>query len=211
MLLNEYCQACVPAHPAAQAEAALRVLAPGLRALPPRVVASPGELAREGEALQDLGIDADKPFRLLVCSDPADPRAWPLASMQREAQAAALPTLWLLGPAESSMTLASDARALRHQAGDLRRLIALSVLIAAAGGEVVGPDRGATHVLAAGGARTHVLFGPQEPSLTAPLGAISLVKKAGPDCSPCRRRRCDHPEGPVCMDFTLADAEVKLL
>ena len=209
MLLNEYAEESTPAHPASQAEALLSILAPGLKAGPPRVVASPAELAREGDALQELGIDPQRPFRVMVCSDPADPRAWPLGSMQREAQSAEIPVLWLLGPAESALNLPGDARLLRHQGGELRRLVALAVLVAAAGGEVLGPDRGATHVLSAGGARSHVLFGPQDPALTAPPAAIPLVKKSNPDCSPCRRRSCDHPEGPICMDFTLAEAMVK--
>jgi ADP-heptose:LPS heptosyltransferase len=88
----------------------------------------------------------------------------------------------------------------------LRELIAVGRLVAAAAGRVLGPDQGATHVLAACGAETSVLFGPQDPERTAPPGARILLRSDGPDCVPCRSRRCRHPDGPVCMDFTTGEA-----
>jgi ADP-heptose:LPS heptosyltransferase len=95
---------------------------------------------------------------------------------------------------------------LTHARGQLRDLVALGALVARAGGRVLGPDQGATHVLAATGARTLVLFGPQDPERTAPPGAGVLLRQDGPACVPCRRRRCHHPQGPVCMAFTTAQA-----
>ena len=91
----------------------------------------------------------------------------------------------------------------------MRRLIALGGLVARAGGEVVGPDQGATHVLAASGAPTRALFGSQDPTRTAPMTARALVSATARDCVPCRARRCSHPEGPICMAFaTEAGVEV---
>jgi len=66
---------------------------------------------------------------------------------------------------------------------------------------VLGPDQGASHVLAATGASCRVVFGSQDPRRTAPTGAVALVHPAPPACAPCRRPTCNHAEGPVCMRF----------
>jgi hypothetical protein len=67
---------------------------------------------------------------------------------------------------------------------------------------VFGPDKGATHVLAAAGAATMLMSGPQDPKRTAPLAAQVLRRADGPACVPCRQGRCTHVEGPICMEFS---------
>lgn len=195
-----------PLHPARIAFRLVRDLAPDVEFTLPRLQATTAELAAERAALAALGIDATRPFRVLVVTDPADPRALRPASLAAEQAASAEPVLHLIGPAEAGLPAPVGAPTLRHRGGEVRRLIALGGLVAAAGGVVVGPDQGASHVLAACGARCLVAFGPQDPAATAPPAATVLAHPAPPPCAPCRRRQCHHADGPVCMAFTTATA-----
>jgi ADP-heptose:LPS heptosyltransferase len=192
------------AHPARTALAVVRALAPAAEDLLPRLAATPGEIEREAAAVRAAGIDPERPFRVLVWTAPDDPRSWPLAAMQREA-ADGPPVLWLAGPDEAAQALPVRPL-LRHGAGELRRLVALGHVAAAARAVALGPDRGAMHVLAACGVECRLFFGPQDPRRTGPVGVTALVRADAPDCAPCRKRRCAHPHGPVCMDFTSAGA-----
>lgn len=193
---------CGALHPALQAAALLRELAPALVAGPPRLPARDDEIERESQAVRASGIDPTRPFRVLVLTDPRDPRSWHRAAMLREIASGDSRALVLAGPAEADVDWSGDAPCLRHQRGDVRRLIALGALLSRCGGEAIGPDQGATHVLAAAGARTVALFGPQDPDRTAPPAARVLVARDAPACVPCGARRCRHPDGPVCMAFS---------
>jgi len=193
-------------HPARMAFDLMRELAPEVRAEWPRLCATAVEVQREAAALAGIGIDAARPFAVLVGTDPDDPRALRPEQLPAIAAQLGLPCVWLLGPAEARLPAPPGLPTLRHGAGELRRLLALGALIAGASGEVVGPDQGATHVLAAAGARCQVLFGAQDPRRTAPPAARVLVHPHGPSCRPCRSARCGHRDGPVCMQFGLADA-----
>jgi heptosyltransferase-1 len=79
-------------------------------------------------------------------------------------------------------------------------LVALGVLCAEVGGEVLGPDKGATQVLAATGARTVCVFGPTDPARSGPPAAVAMRAAVPPPCAPCGRRVCEHAAGPVCTD-----------
>ncbi len=191
-------------HPARMAQALVRELVPGLPESPPRLVAPASELARETAEVRALGVDPTRPFRVFVVTDPRDPRAWWPSAMVREERAAPLPALWLYGPGEAHLAAPAGVRVLRHAGGELARLVALGTLLALAGGVALGPDRGATHVLCASGARTIVLYGPQDPESTAPLRAQVVRRREPPPCMPCRSRVCRWRQGPVCMDFSPA-------
>ncbi len=67
-------------HPAHIALAVVRSVAPEAAELPPRLVATPEAIAREAEAVAALDIDPARPFRVLVATDPADPRSWPVVA-----------------------------------------------------------------------------------------------------------------------------------
>ncbi|MBM4063627.1 MAG: glycosyltransferase family 9 protein [Planctomycetes bacterium] len=191
-------------HPALVAWTLARELVPGLPFRAPRLRATDAEVERERAALRGLGVDPDRPMRVLVVGDPVDARALRPAALAAEAAASQEPAVAVLGPAEAHVAAPGGVPALRHAPGELRRLVALGALVAGAGGIVVGPDQGATHVLAAAGARCLVGFGAQDPRRTAPPSAVPLVHPAPPACSPCRKHRCRLPEGPVCMAFTTA-------
>lgn len=189
--------AAVP-HPARAAWELVKQCAPDAPFRLPRLVATDGEIAAERAAVQQLGVDPDVPFRVFVVTDPADPRA--LRSSVLRDFAAGMPTVFLLGPAETELTNPGRAT-LRHERGEVRRMVALGALVAAAGGEVVGPDQGATHVLLASGAAGRVFFGSQDPRRTAPPSAQAFVREGDLACRPCRSRTCENPDGVVCMDF----------
>lgn len=190
-------------HPARTAFELVRHVAPAAQFELPRLVATADERQREVAALAAIGVDATRAFAVIVGTDPRDPRALRPGRVPALAAALAMPCVWLLGPAEAALDPPVGLPTLRHGPGEVRRLIALGSLLAAAGGEVVGPDQGATHVLAATGARTRVLFGPQDPLRTAPPAAVALVHPQRPPCHPCRAAVCRHRDGPVCMEFGL--------
>lgn len=204
-LLNDRVAIVGAAHPAAVAIQLIWRLAPEAVAAAPALTADPLQMQRMAAAVAAAGINPGRPFRVVVLGDPADPRSQRPAALRRELSGGELPTLLLVGPAEARVSVPQGAACLRQERGDLRGLIALGALVAAAKGEVVGPDQGAVHVLAATGARTVCLFGPQDPQRTAPSSAEVRVHPQAPPCQPCRRRRCRHAEGPVCMDFTVGE------
>jgi len=196
-------------HPARVAAALVRELAPGAVIGPPRLEALPAEIDAVTATVRAHGIDAARPFRVVTIAPPDDPRAQRPAALAAELALGALPTLALLGPGEADLAVPGDVAVLQQGAGALRELVALGALVARVGGEVVGPDHGPLHVLAAAGARTTALFGPQDPRCTAPPQARVLQHATPPACMPCRSRRCRHQCGPVCMDFTSATGRLR--
>ena len=195
-------------HPARAAWELVRSLAVEAPFMAPRLSATTPEIEREAAAIEVIGVDCRRPFGVVVIADPHDPRALLREIVSRETSRATVPVLHLMGPAEAGLAAADRVPALRHGALEPRRLIALGQLVARAGGWVLGPDRGATHVLAAAGASCKVMFGAQDPRLTAPPAGTALVHVAPPPCSPCRASRCSHASGPVCMDFDVASGRV---
>jgi ADP-heptose:LPS heptosyltransferase len=191
-------------HPARAAWELVRALAPDAPFLHPRLVPHDAEVARERRMLADVGVDLQRPFTVVVVTDPADPRALRTDFVRREVARVAQPVA-LLGPDEADLATALTCPVVRHEAGAVRRLVALGAIAAAAGGAVIGPDQGATHVLLAAGAPGQVVFGSQDPQRTAPPSACNLVRADAPACQPCRQRRCRHPEGVVCMAFDARD------
>lgn len=188
------------AHPAACAWHLVRSVAPEAPFLRPRLVPRPDELEREAAAVEAAGIDPSRPFRVVVVTDARDPRSLLRSVVDDAILASPEPVLCLVGPAEAGLADLPRSPVLRH-GREPRRLMALGALVARAGGIVFGPDQGATHVLAAAGADCRVWFGAQDPALTSPPAATALVHPQPPSCAPCRRRRCNHPMGPICMDF----------
>lgn len=187
-------------HPAHVASAVVRALAPTAEVAPPRLFATDAEVEQAAQQVRALGIDPQRPFCVVTTGRAADPRSQRREALVREL-AASPPSLLLLGPDEGDVEPPPGTRVLRQAAGRVRELVALGALLARCGGEAVGGDHGPVHVLAAAGARTSVLFGPQDPLRTAPPSARVLQHPRPPACMPCRRRRCEHPDGPVCMAF----------
>lgn len=189
-------------HPARAAWELVRSIAPQAPFRLPRLVATAGEVQAERAALAAAGVDPARPLRVLVASDPRDPRALRPRQLRALADAHAQPVV-VQGPAEAGLPPPfTGARVLRHGVGEVRRLIALGAAVAASGGEVWGPDQGATHVLLASGARGSVLFGSQDPRRSAPPTGRALVGSEALVCRPCRRPRCGFAARPnACMDF----------
>ncbi|BBO80589.1 lipopolysaccharide heptosyltransferase I [Desulfosarcina ovata subsp. sediminis] len=72
-------------------------------------------------------------------------------------------------------------------------LLELTAILKAAR-TAVGPDSGPGHL--AGAVKTPYvsLFGPTDPTLTAPYGSEHLVVQVKPECSPCYKRKCPIPD-----------------
>jgi heptosyltransferase I len=192
-------------HPARAAWELVKQVAPEAPFRRPALVARADEVADERAVIEHLGIDCGAAFRVLVITNPTDPRALQPA-MTREITKDGMPTLLLLGPGESDMPTPHGC-VVRHGRGDVRRLVALGALVAGANGEVVGPDQGATHVLLGSGARGRVFFGSQDPRRTAPPAASAYIRAGELSCRPCRKRSCSNPDGVVCMDLGAAAAQ----
>jgi lipopolysaccharide heptosyltransferase I len=205
-LLNQEVSWPGPAHPARMAEAVARGLVSGLKVGRPRLAPTEAALDAASADLRAAGVDPDQPFTLFVVTAAGDPRSWHVSAMRRQLELEIHPVVFLLGPDVLPVGLPAGARRIVHGAGRLPELVALGHLVARAGGHVMGPDKGPTHVLCAAGARTQVLCGPTEPRRTAPPGAEPLRKEHGPECVPCRRTTCKYSEGPVCMDFCVSES-----
>jgi ADP-heptose:LPS heptosyltransferase len=201
VLLNRFLR--LPAelrHPGRQALQLVRALAPTARDLPPWLGAAADECAREAAALRELGLDPGRPFRVFVLGRQDDPRSIRAAALARAAAASVWPCLAVAGPGEAEVAAPPRVARLEHGPGEVRRLVALGALCARAGGDVLGPDKGATQVLAATGVRTVCVFGPTDPERSGPPAARALRVAVPPPCAPCHRRTCGHAEGPVCTE-----------
>ncbi len=204
-LLTEWVSGEIGVHAAGAAELVVRAVEV-VHVSPPRLIATTTRVAKEADCLRELGVDPDRPFRVFVIGVPDDPRTWPVSAIEREWASEHSPAVWLCGPAEIDVRCPDGAAEMRHPVGSIDRLVALGALVAKAGGYVVGPDQGATHVLAASGAPCRAMFGPQDPRRTAPRAAEVYLRADGPDCVPCRSRTCAHDDGPICMDFTTGES-----
>ena len=121
----------------------------------------------------------------------------------------------LSGPGEEQLGRQLAARlagveGLTHRVGQrgLRELAAAFAVAARHGARFVGCDSGPMHLAAAcglpvtclSGPQSHLRTGPWPPPERAPGGHHRVVRSAAPPaCAPCLERRCEHPDGPVCM------------
>jgi ADP-heptose:LPS heptosyltransferase len=140
-------------------------------------------------------------------------RGWPrerwcelVRALRRKGQG----VIVLSGPGEGEL-----GRALaRELAGDdgivhwvgqrgLRELAAVFSAAARRQLALVSCDSGPMHLAAAHGLRVIALEGPQDGARTGPWplerGHRVVRSKNAPECAPCLKRRCNHPQGPVCM------------
>ncbi len=103
----------------------------------------------------------------------------------------------LLGDRSQVASAEQLTKAIRHpQLVDLvgkTTLLELTAILKAASA-AVGPDSGPGHL--AGAVKTPYisLFGPTDPTLTAPYGSEHLVVQVKLECGPCYKRECPTPE-----------------
>ncbi|MAD32754.1 MAG: hypothetical protein CMJ88_03220 [Planctomycetes bacterium] len=192
ILLTDVVRSAATPHPARAAWEIVRRVAPGAPYALPRLSPTEAELAAEREALRRAGIDPLRRFRVIVGTDPRDPRAlrphW-MRQLWRAPQ-----SVLLTGPAEPDLGRGVDAPLLHHGFDEVRRLVALGAALAAVDGEVIGPDQGPSHVLLAAGARGRVLFGDCDPRRTAPPTAIALRAPVRADGGPPESASSGEPE-----------------
>ena len=58
---------------------------------------------------------------------------------------------------------------------------------------VIAADTGPLYISALLQRPTVALFGPKDPAVYAPAGPAIEIIRSAVECSPCSRRRCDHP------------------
>jgi heptosyltransferase-1 len=142
---------------------------------------------------------------VLVLGRPSDPRSIPLHLLEELARELGEEALLLAGPGERELR-PSPGLPLLRQLGAVDELVALGEIVRQRGGAVLGHDSGAMHVLRASAAPTRFVFGPQDPARTGPSGEEVLRARIELDCRPCLSRRCEHPQGPRCMEALELDA-----
>ncbi|MEQ1631499.1 MAG: glycosyltransferase family 9 protein [Planctomycetota bacterium] len=202
LLLTDAVDAGGERHPARVALSIVQALAPNATWQPPQLVATEVEIRTAERMVREAGIEASLPFAVVLLGRPDDPRSLRPVAV-RAAVGRGRPVLLVVGPQERDLEVPFALPVLRQHPGELRALVGLGALVARLGGEVLGADQGPTHVLAATGASTSVLFGPQDPAFTAPPSAKVLQHGSPPTCMPCRSARCSHPDGPLCMEFAV--------
>lgn len=150
---------------------------------------------------------------LVHLSSPEDVRGWPAArwlELVRALRRRGNRVLVLSGPREAALgqTLARELQTddgLAHWIGQrgLRELAAVFAAAARRGLVLVSCDSGPMHLAAAHGLRVVALEGPQDGARTGPWplarGHRIVRSTRAPECAPCLKRRCHHPQGPVCM------------
>ncbi|MGE0143295.1 MAG: glycosyltransferase family 9 protein [Planctomycetota bacterium] len=189
-------------HPADVAWALVNAVAPSATGTSaPCLHATAPAMAAESAAVRALGIEPTRPFTVIVLGHSADPRSLRPSSVLAAAAHGGGQVLGLLGPADGAVGDRMSLPVLQHGRGELSRLVALGAIVAEARGHVVGPDKGATHVLGAAGATVWMVHGPTDPARTTARSAIVIQRDQPPACMPCDRRECHHPMGPVCMEL----------
>jgi len=155
---------------------------------------------------------------LLHLSSPEDVRGWPAArwlELVHALRAQGRGVLVLSGAREAHLgrVLARELRpdaGLAHWIGQqgLRELAALFTAAGRRALTLVCCDSGPMHLAAAQGLRVVALEGPQDGARTGPWPAHGhrVVRSSHPPrCAPCLKHRCQHPEGPVCMQNIRAE------
>ena len=145
--------------------------------------------------LMELGIDDGEPFVVIAPSARWNTKIWPaerfvkLANMLLESEGV---RSILVGTANDERLLDGCTELLeggnklafgRTSMKGLGALLKKACLM-------VGQDSGPMHMASALGTPTLALFGPSDPSWSAPYGNIHKVASANVNCSPCFRTEC---------------------
>jgi ADP-heptose:LPS heptosyltransferase len=149
--------------------------------------------AEAAEAARDLlgavGINADSPYYVLHPGSGGQWKCWPSSCFLRLAEILATEgeVLWVTGPAEEDFLedIRKRTPLIPIKAAESPPLPALAGLLRGARG-FVGNDSGVTHLAAACGTPSVVLFGPTDPAVWRPKGERVVVFRRNTECGSCR-------------------------
>ena len=178
---------------------------------PPR----PPALDREGEAVLDrVGLSGDRVVGLAPATARGQAKRWPadrFARLARRLKGRGLRSLVVVGPGEEAL-----AEEVRAAAGCSIPVAGPDLDVAGLAGVIgrletlVCNDSGPMHVAARFGTKVVALFGPSDPSRTAPLGDDHEVLCRHLSCAPCTAPRCplEHHDCMRGLSVDEADAAV---
>ncbi len=214
LLLSRGCRIDRGRHQVFDGDPILHVLGlPGVDSAwrPPR----PAALDREGEAVLDrAGLSGDQVVGLAPATARGQAKRWPADRFGRlgtQLQGRDLRPLLLIGPGEE--TVAEEVRA---AAGCFIPVVGPDLDVAGLVGVIgrldtlVCNDSGPMHIAARFGTKVVTLFGPSDPSRTAPLDDGDEVLCHHLSCAPCTAPLCplDHHECMRGLSVDDADAAV---
>jgi heptosyltransferase-2 len=173
-------------------------------------------LAREGEeALGEAGIFGGPVVGLAPATARGRAKRWPASRFGRLAAALAargLQPIVVLGPGEESL-----ARELCEASDRRLPVVGPRLDVAGLAGVISGltmlvcNDSGPMHLAAVFGIPTVAIFGPSEPSRTAPLGDGHEVLCRDIECSPGTAPRCPHEHQSCMRDVSVGEVEAALM
>lgn len=157
-------------------------------------------LAKARQMLRSKGItERDKIVALGIGSQNSRAKRWPAeryAALADKLSGELSATVILVGSEEDSAVAATVIEAAASRLIDLTGKTTLSEVVAilAVSDLLVANDMGLSHVAAAVGTPTVVIFGPTKHETTRPFSLNALVVRKDVECSPCMLRDCpiDH-------------------
>lgn len=161
---------------------------------------------------------------ILQLGNMTDVRTWPAehyVELARHLSRRDEPVLVISGPDEAQMGVLvaaalADYPDVAHWIGQrgLRDLATFYTAAARRGVRLIGCDSGPTHIAASCDLPVTLLAGPQDPQRTGPWpldtrgpGHQAFQTATPPECMPCLARRCEHPDGAICLS-SLTPADV---
>lgn len=143
----------------------------------------PRGLGAQGERQRRALADGSPTVAILPATRGGNGKQYPLekfAAVAEDLAAARAAVVVVVGPGEEALALDLAERVGAAVAPTARPLDEVAALLAACDA-TVGNDSGLTHLAAAVGCPTVVLFGPTDPARTAPVGAAVVVHAPGPE------------------------------
>jgi len=165
---------------------------------PPRLNLSPAQLDLGRRVLQETGVRIEGPSKAIGVFPGAEfgsSKRWPsdhfVELLRQLDERQDLKTVLIVGPGEEALAteIQQKSAVATPIVGPQLNLAELAAVLANLQ-VLVTNDSGPMHIAAATGTRCVALFGPTNPTRTAPAGEEHLVLYTRRWCSPCFKKRC---------------------